>query len=92
MVAATFVTAGQVLVEWDASYEAYADGVMLERRYSWEDDSGFVVVANKGASDDHYYDNSVGPGPMTLVYRIRAYNVTGYSAYSDVGSVFIPLM
>jgi hypothetical protein len=78
-----------VLVEWDISGVTYADGFLLERKYSSQDDSGFVVVANVPASQASVND-SVNPGPAMLVYRVRAYNVTGYSAYSEAMGVFVP--
>jgi hypothetical protein len=66
-----------------------ADGFSIERKYSWEDDSAFILRGTVGATESGFNDG-VGDHIMMLFYRVRAYNAAGNSPYTYSDSVFVP--
>jgi hypothetical protein len=73
----------------------YDDGPKLERRVTptglWAETTITVTtipIAGYGYSTE-YYDLNVRAG-IPYEYRLRAYNSTGYSSYSNVASAIVP--
>ena len=80
---------GIVIVDWDMLDVTNADGFSIERKFGWEDDSAFTVRGSTGGMENTFTDN-VDEHMVVVVYRVRSYNVAGYSAYSNSAPVFIP--
>jgi hypothetical protein len=87
--AATYLGGGLVELNWDLTGVAFADGMSLERKFEWEDESAFTVIATTGPAVV-VYDDTVSQGLTFVNYRIRAFNAAGYSGYSDWVTVSIP--
>lgn len=74
--------AGQLTVKWDDNSTSES-GFKIERSTNG---SSFAQIAIVGANVTQYSDKSV-LGSTTYAYRIRAYNKTATSAYSNLASV-----
>ena len=77
-------TNNSVSLAWNANNAYTADGFQLER--STNPTSGFVVIADVNHNVTTYTDQPGGPG--TYYYRVRSYNTTGFSSYSNVLALF----
>lgn len=78
---------GTAYLSWDMSEPLYATGVKVERKPSAQPDTSYAEVGEAGPGDGEYSNVGVGAGSFT--YRVRAYNVSGYSAYSNSATVTI---
>ncbi len=82
---ATAVSSTQVDLTWtdNASSE---DGFELERS---TDGVNWNLLETRGANSTAYSDTGLIPG-TTYLYRVRAYNAAGHSAYSNTASATTP--
>ena len=71
--------AGQLTESW-VNNTADAIGISVER--SMGSSGAFTEIATTGATATAYADSTVADG-TTYCYRVRAYNPTTYSAYSN---------
>lgn len=78
---------GSAWLTWDLSTSAYATGVRIERKLASQPDSTYIQVDELPASEVEYYDPGLGAGDYS--YRLRAYNGSGNSPYSDTITVTI---
>ena len=77
---------GSAWLMWDMSTAAYASGVKIERKVAGEPDANYIQVDDIAAYESEYFDG-VGAGDFT--YRLRAYNVSGNSPYTNPVTVTI---
>jgi predicted phage tail protein len=61
-------------------------GFRIERRAT---NGSFSEIASVGANISEYRDNAVQPG-VTYEYRVRAFNASGQSSYSNRAAATIP--
>jgi hypothetical protein len=80
------VSNSQINLSWDVvEPEGTTDGIKIERSLS--DESNYAEIATAGVNVTSFED--IGLESETLYYyRIRAYNESGNSNYSDCGSAF----
>ena len=78
---------GEAYLWWDMGSAAYATGVKVERKPAASPDTSFAEVGDVGPDDGEFYDLGVSSG--TFTYRVRAYNASGYSPYSNTATVMI---
>ncbi|MEJ1239199.1 FG-GAP-like repeat-containing protein [Chryseolinea sp. T2] len=82
-VGALEIHAARMIITWD-------DNSNVETAYTIErklaSASTFDVLDTLDADDTEYYDNNLTEG-TAYVYRVRAMNENGYSAYSDAATI-----
>jgi hypothetical protein len=78
----SIAAAGQLTVRWDDN-STNELGFKIERSANG---SSFAQIATVGANITQYVDGTVS-GSTTYSYRVRAYTLTSYSAYSNVATV-----
>src|SRR5438046_4794471 len=71
---------GDVYLYWDMSNSRFATGTKIERKLESQPDSAFAEIGEVGGYEGEFQDSGIGPDAQT--YRVRAYNASGYSAYS----------
>jgi hypothetical protein len=74
---------GQVDLVWSGA--RYSAGASIERKPAGDPDAAFVVVGEAEGGSGEYYDEGVGSG--AVAYRVRAFNASGWSPYSDTVTV-----
>jgi hypothetical protein len=77
---------GSAWLTWDMSTSAYASGIRIERKLAAAPDANYVEIDDIIPTEIEYYDG-VGAGDFT--YRIRAYNASGNSPYTNPVTVTI---
>ncbi|HLD36702.1 MAG TPA: fibronectin type III domain-containing protein, partial [Planctomycetota bacterium] len=83
---ATAVSSSQIDLTWDNN-ATNADGIIIEGKVNCFSD--FVQLAKVGANTTTYSDKRALAG-ITHFYRVKAYNETGDSAYSNIASATTP--
>ena len=72
--------AAQLTLTWIPDYSVYLDGFSLERGTGTG--GAFAEIATVGAGVTSYVDSNLTAGTV-YCYQVRAFNVVGYSAYSN---------
>src|SRR5438105_4966051 len=70
----------QLTLTWINDTSTWADGVSVERGTG--NGGAFAEIARVGAGVTSYVDSNLIPGTV-YCYQVRAFNVVGYSAYSN---------
>ena len=85
---ATAISASQANLFWSAA--PAATGYSVERKDAAAPDSAYTAVGSiAGGEVQAYIDSALNPG-AGYTYRLRAYNLAGYSGYSAAGIVILP--
>lgn len=68
-----------ILLEWEDMSDI-EDSILIERRLT--EGSTYNVIATLGRNESSYRDYGLSPA-TSYTYRVRAWNLAGYSAYSN---------
>ncbi|MEJ2599931.1 MAG: fibronectin type III domain-containing protein [Anaerolineales bacterium] len=82
---ASAISAGQIDLSWSDNATG-EDGFYIQRS---EDGSNWSLIDTVGTDGTAYSDFTVFPG-TTYYYRVRAYNLSGASAFSNTASATTP--
>jgi len=82
---ATAVSSSQIDLRWQDNSDN-EDGFKIERRTGAE---SYTVIDTVGAEVENYSDTGLDPN-TTYYYRVRAFNIAGYSGYSNEASATTP--
>ena len=82
----TDASASSATISWRCNNAYTAEGYSVERS---SDGTNFTEIAQVGPNTNSYMDQGLAPG--TYYYRARSFNANGFSSYSNVDHITIPV-